>query len=229
MADWLTTKMKGKYRLLAEYDESTHDFPRDSDGGICDSVGVYISCKNANKIYAYGKDGHREMQLCAYIPSLKRGRNIVKKLDKLGVPYHDYDETDEEVTFRFSSNDIDVIAELLGAKTNGASISPFSIKNLPKSDIKLPDEELQKYKDITAKLHDGDWLIINSINKRFMDEVLAKKLRPPKTRKLFDYRSDMKKLMLSRDQKAYIWKRGLFDEYLSYLDAAINDYYNDKQ
>lgn len=228
MADYMM-KYKNKYRLLAEIDESINDFPRDADGGISDSVGVYITCRNDNKIYSYGKDGHREMQLCAYIPSLKRGHNIVKKLGRLGVPYHDYDETDEEVTFRFSSNDIDVIAELLSAKTSGASISPFSTKNLPKSDLKLPDEELKRYKDITAKLHDGDWLIIKNINKKFMDEVLAKKLRPPKTRKLFDYRSDQKQMMLTRDAKTYIFVKGLFDEYLSYLDSAIDDYYNNKQ
>lgn len=223
------TKYKGKYRLLAEYDTETNDYPRDSYGGISDNVGVYITCKNHNKIYAYGKDGHREMQLCAYIPSLKREHNIVKKLGKLGVLYHDYDETDEEVTFRFSSNDIDVVAELLGAKTSGASISPFSSRNLKKSDLKLPDEELQKYKVVTKKIHDGDWLIIKGINKKFMDEVLAKKLRPPKTRKLFDYKSDMKRLMLIHDQKTYIWKCGLFNEYLSYLYSAIDDYYNQQQ
>lgn len=228
MADYMT-KYKGKYRLLAEIDDSTNDFPRDSDGSISDSVGVYITCSNGNKIYSYGKNSSNRMQLGVYIPSLTRGRNVKKELTKLKIPFDNYDESSCEVMFTFPATEIDTVAKLLKAKTSGASISPFSNKNLPKSKVKLPDEELQKYKDITAKLHDGDWLIIKDINKKFMDEVLAKKLRPPKTRKLFDYRSDMKKLMLSRDQKAYIWKRGLFDEYLSYLDAAIDDYYNDKQ
>ena len=228
MADYMT-KYKGKYRLLAEIDKSTNDFPRDADGGISDNVGVYITCKNNNQIYAYGTDGHREMQLCAYIPSLGRGRNVKKKLKQQNIDYYAYDETDEEVTFRFSSKDIEPVAEMLGAKIGGAGISPFSTKNLPKSDIKLPDEELQKYKDITVKIHDGDWLIVKNINKRFMDDVLAKKLRPQKTRKPFDYKPDMKSMGLARDAKAYIWKRGLYDEYLSYLDSAIDDYYNDKQ
>lgn len=228
MADFMS-RYKGRYRVLAEYDTSKNDFPRDANGNIDSSIGMYISCKNNNKIYAYGRDGHREMQLCAYIPSIGRGRNVKKRLKQLKVDYHDYDETDEEVTFRFSSNDINAVADLLGAKTIGKDISPLSVKNLPKADIKLPDEEMQKYRNVTKKLDKGDYLIIKNINNKFMDEVLAKKLREKGKRKLFDYTSDQKQMGLARDVKCYIYVKGLYEDYLSYLDSAIDDYYNGKQ
>lgn len=228
MADYMT-RYKGKYRLLAEIDNSTNDFPRDSDGGISDSVGVYITCSNGNKIYSYGKNSSNRMQLGAYIPSLTRGRNIKKELTKLKIPFDNYDESSCEVMFTFPATEIDTVAKLLKAKVSGASISPFSNKNLPKSNAKLPDEEVQKYKDMTSKLHDGDWLIIKDINKKFMDEVLAKKLREKGKRKPFDYRSDQKAMMLTKDTKMYIYAKGLYEDYLNYLDTAIDDYYNSKQ
>lgn len=229
MADWLSTNVRDKYRVLAEYDTEKNDFPRDDNGNVDRSTGTYIRCANDIKIYAYGRDGHREMQLCCYVPSLCRGRNIKKKMKSCDIKFYDYDETDSEVSFKFSSINVDKVADIVGARTSGKGISPFSIKNLPKSDIKLPDEELQRYKDITAKIHDGDWLIIKSINNKFMDEVLAKKLRPPKTRKPFDYKSDRRSMGLARDVKAYIYIKNMWDEYMYYLDSAIDDYYNDKK
>ncbi len=229
MADWLSTNMRDRYRVVAEYDTEKNDFPRDINGNIEQSTGTYIKCANNIKVYAYGRDGHREMQLCCYIPSLGRGRNIKKKMKSCGIEFHDYDETDSEVTFRFSSNDIDKVADIVGAKTYGKGISAFSVKNLPKSDIKMPDEELQRYKDVIKKIHDGDWLIVKNINKRFMDDVLAKKLRENGKRKPFDYKSDQKSMGLVRDVKAYIYTKGLYEDYLSYLDSAIDDYYNGKQ
>ena len=229
MADWLSTNMRGRYRVVAEYDTEKNDFPRDINGNIEQSTGTYIKCSNDIKLYAYGRDGHREMQMCCYVPSLVRGRNIKKKMKSENIEFHDYDESDSEVTFRFSSNDVDKVAHLVGAKTRGKGIPPFSVKNLPKSDIKLPDDEMNKYKAITKKLHKGDYLIIKNINQRFMDDVLAKKLREKGKRKPFDYRSEMKSMGLARDVKCYIYVKGLYEDYLSYLDSAIDDYYNGKQ
>lgn len=214
---------KGRYRVLCELDMDTNDFPRSSDGKIDDDAGLYIPCKYNGKIYAYGREG-KYMQLCAYIPSRTRGRNIKKQMDKDKIPYHHYDETDEEATFRFPSTEIDTVAKLMGAKVSGANISPFSTRNLPKIKVEIPTDKMQVYKDITSRLNRNDMLVIKNINKSFMNEILAKKLRPKGQRKLYDYREDQKKLGLSRDVKGYIWSKNMFDEYLSYLDKKITEH-----
>ena len=216
-------KYKGTYRVLPELDMNTNDFPRDSDGNIESSCGLYITCQGEAKIYDYGKDG-KYMQLCAYIPSRTRGRNIAKKLDGIGIKYSCYDETDEEVAFLFPSTEIDKVAKLLKAKTSGASISPFSKRNLPKSTVEIPSDEMARYKKITSRLNRGDTLVIKNINNSFMNDVLAKKLREKGKRKPFDFKSDQKALGLSRDTKGYIYIKGLWNEYLEYLTANIEEH-----
>lgn len=216
-------KYKGTYRVLPELDMNTNDFPRDSNDNIESSCGLYITCQGGAKIYDYGKDG-KYMQLCAYIPSRTRGRNIVKKLDSVGIKYSCYDETDEEVAFLFPSTEIDEVAKLLKAKTSGASISPFSKRNLPKSTVEIPDDEMTRYKKVTSRLNRGDTLVIKNINISFMNDVLAKKLREKGKRRPFDFKSDQKTLGLSRDTKGYIYTKGLWNEYLEYLEANIDEH-----
>lgn len=221
-------KYKGTYRVLPELELDTNDFPRNSNGDIEDSCGLYITCQNGCKIYDYGKDG-KYMQLCAYIPTLIRGHNVVKKLDELGIEYHNLDETDEEVVFLFPSTEIDKVAELLKAKTGGASISPFSKRNLPKNTVEIPDDEMAKYRQITSKLNRGDMRVIKDANNGFLNDVLAKKLREKGKRKPFDFKSDQKTLGLSRDTKGYIYTKGLWNEYLEYLADKINEHLKQKE
>lgn len=228
MADYIATHYKGKYRCLAEIDESKNDFPRDANGNIDQSTGVYIKCANNCKIYAYGTDGHREMQLGAYIPSLGRGRNIKKELQCLGIAFDHYDESSCEVTFTFSSFDIDKVAEIMKARTAGAGISPFSTRNLKKNTVSIPDELTAQYKDAISKLDKSDMLLIKQLNKSFLNDVLAKKLRDKGKRKLFDYAEDMKQMGLARDVKGYIYKKGLYGDYVRYLADAIVSYYSGK-
>lgn len=230
MSNRYMMKYKGTYRLLPIIDMRTNDFPKCPDGSIEDDCEIYIPCKYDGKIYAYGRDG-KYMQLCAYIPSLKRGHNIIKQMKKLGIEYHDVDETDEEVTFRFPSTEIDKIAELLGAKTLGANISPFSSRNLPKDkSVEIPPEQMQEYKKITSRLGKKDMLVIKDANNAFCKDILAKKLRKnPKSRKPFDYVSDMKALKMSGMLKEYIWTKGLWADYIDYLDKKVDEYLKDKE
>lgn len=228
MADYIATHYKGKYRCLAEIDESKNDFPRDANGNIDQSTGVYIKCANNCRIYAYGTDGHREMQLGAYIPSLGRGRNIKKELQRLGIVFDHYDESSCEVTFTFSSFDIDKVAEIMKARTAGAGISPFSTRNLKKNTVDIPEELTAQYKDAISKLDKSDMLLIKQLNKSFLNDVLAKKLREKGKRKPFDYAEDMKQMGLARDVKGYIYKKGLYGDYIHYLADAIVFYYSGK-
>jgi len=219
-------KYKGSYRLLPVIDQSTNDFPRDSNGNIEDDLEIYVSCQNGNRIEYYGLNDSRRAVLLAYVPSLGRGRNIKKALKKQGVDILFYDESDEEVLFHFNATDIETVATLLKAKTSGANISPMSKRNLPKVKFELPEEDMAAYKDIVDKVDKNDKLLIHRITTEFLDKVLAKELRPKGTRKPYDYKTEMKKLKLASDSKGYIWTKELWNEYLEFLEKEINSYYN---
>ena len=223
MSNRYMMKYKGSYRLLPVIDQETNDFPRTPSGDVEEDLEIYITCQHGNRIYAYGTDGHKEMQLAAYVPSLGRGRNIRKAMDKEKIEYYAYDETDEEVRFLFSAKDIERVASLLKAKTGGANISPMSKRNLPKDkSVQIPDEDMKMYKDITSSLDKDKMFSIKSVNKSFMDNVLAKKLKEnPRARKPFDYKTDMRKMRMSSSIKKYIWSKGLWKEYIDYLNDNL--------
>ena len=223
MSNRYMMKYKGNYRLLPVIDQETNDFPRTPSGDVEEDIEIYIACQYGNRIYAYGTDGHKEMQLAAYIPSLGRGRNIRKAMDKEKIEYYAYDETDEEVRFLFSAKDIEKVASLLKVKTGGANISPMSKRNLPKDkSVQIPDEDMKRYRDITSSLGKDKMFSIKSVNKSFMDNVLAKKLKEnPRARKPFDYKTDMRKMRMSSSIKKYIWSKGLWKEYIDYLNDNL--------
>ena len=222
-------KYKGVYRILPVLDEVYHDLPRDNSGNIShEEVELYIACKNGNKITEYGKDSSNRMELKAYIPSIGRGRNIKRTMDAKSISYTNYLETDEEVEFRFKAKDIELIAELVGVKTGGANISPFSTRNLPKSDVEIPIEEIERYKTIVAEVQKDDLLIIHHITTDFLSNFLAKKHREIEGKK-FDLSTDMKKMKMSRMAKEYIWTKGHWNEYLDFLQKKISKFYKDNK
>ena len=139
------------------------------------------------------------------------------------IEYYAYDETDEEVRFLFSSNDIEKVAKLLKAKISGANISPMSKRNLPKDNsVTIPDDDMTMYKNATSSINCGNMARLKSLNKSFMDDVLAKRLKKnPRARKPFDYKADMRKLMLAGKTKEYIWVKGLWKEYVDYLNDNL--------
>lgn len=220
MANYLM-RYKGIYRLKAHVDESTNDFPRDLNG-VIDSDDVYIKCAFNGQIYSYGRG-----ILVAYIPSIGRGHNILKALGKrlcgfdistIKIDYKPlYDallsegtiknimENDEEIEFRFHAKNIDLIAEYLKPLTAGASISPFSIKNLPKL-----------YKDITADIPKEDIILISQITRRFINDKIAKS----KQYRSKNIRSEMRKSMLKG--KEFIHYSGFWNQYIEYLKRELN-------
>lgn len=215
---------KGKYRLLCEIDQNTNDFVRRDDGSIED-IDVYIACQHGNKIFTFGHiDNKRPIWLWAYIPSLIRGRKIVKELKEKNIELIDIRESDEEVEFKFKAADIEIVAEFMKARTSGASISPFSNKNLPRSEVKIPTEKMALYKEITSIIPKGNLLLISKLTNEFLDEILSKSLRN-RGQKTYDYRSEMKKLKMSRQVKEYIFAKNMFNEYLDYLKKEIEKIY----
>lgn len=163
----------GKYRVVATLD-TEGNFTENKDD-------IYIRCRNFRQKRYKGEYTRCEIShygqsvLCAYIPSTQKGNSIVrilKSIEKGNIDYLDdkdkilklcnlndkiirwTDFTDNEVEIYFHSKYIDIIAYLCSAQTSGASIRPFSVKNLPKSkqEEKKRLEQLPEYKDIKKLL-----------------------------------------------------------------------------
>lgn len=218
-------KYKGKYRLMAEIDQNTNDFPRDETGKI-EENDVYIQCSKNCKVYHYGKS-----VLVAYIPSLGRGHNILLSIakDKLGIEDRiDYEElyrklekentvfdiveNDSEIEFKFNAKNIEYIMQYLNPKTSGCNISPFSTRNLPKSDYKIPDEDLVAYNRIVAEKYSERLLDIRYITNNFLKSISNKQCNEEKIK------ADMK--LKCMKPKQYIHFIGKWDEYLKALNEG---------
>ena len=222
-------KYKGKYRIKPHLDKELNDFPRDEYGSIDSSYDdIYIKCANGSQIYHVGRS-----TLCAYIPSIGRGHNIIIAIAKeLNIIedesiYRDYDslysilnadktifditENDEEIEFKFNAKDIELITKYLKPQTSGADISPFSSRNLPKSSYAIPKENLEEYAEITASIPQEDKLKVGLITSRFINDILSK----DKVYRTVNIKTDMRKKCLKG--KEYIHYMGYWDKYIYYL------------
>ena len=210
---------------MAEIDQNTNDFPRDETGKI-EENDVYIQCSKNCKVYHYGKS-----VLVAYIPSLGRGHNILLSIakDKLGIEDRiDYEElyrkleeentvfdiieNDSEIEFKFNAKNIEYIMQYLNPKTSGCNISPFSTRNLPKSDYKIPDEDLVVYNKIMAEKYSERFLDIRHITNNFLKSISNKQCNEEKIK------ADMK--LKCMKPKQYIHFIGKWDEYLKVLNEG---------
>lgn len=200
---------------------------------MIDSDDIYIKCAFNCQIYSYGRG-----ILVAYIPSVGRGHNILKALGErlcnfdiktIKIDYKLlYDallsegtirhimENDEEIEFRFHAKNIELIAEYLKPQTSGASISPFSTKNLPKSNYTIPIADLAVYKEITGHITKEDMMVIAHVSRRFINNRVAKS----KQYRSKDIKAEMRKSMLSG--KEFIHYVGFWNEYLEYLKKELN-------
>ena len=233
---YLISKYKGTYRLLTEFDKTTNDFPRDLAGNFSDND-IYIKCANKIKVFYVGK-GVME----CYIPSLGRGHNILIKLtkellDKEASEFFkpdtssvDYDklyeslieskkilnivESDSEIIFQFDNKLMDSIMPVLQPTTSGASISPFSSKNLPKSTYTIPSEELEAYKNLTSKLPKSDALKLGHITNNFIKSLSTRS-------KSYDsIKVEMKKNCIKGKEYIHYCKK--WKEYIKYLETEVN-------
>lgn len=206
----MLTHYKGTYRIKTEYDKSINQFPRKLDGTFED-IDCFIDCQHGNRIYSFG---HGILQ--AYIPSIGRGRNILKYItENFGQDIiFDIEETDSEVLFKFNAKNDDKIIPLLKPKTSGASISPFSSRNLPRSNYKIPDEQFVMYKNIVDKIPRERILDITHSTNKFIKSLATKKNTFEKIK------ADM--ALKGIKGKEYIHSIGKWDEYISYLKKNLN-------
>lgn len=185
---------------------SSNQFPRKLDGTYED-IDCFIDCQYGNKVFSYG---HGILQV--YIPSLQRGHNIIKYINEnFGQDIiFDIGETDSEVLFKFSAKHDDKIIPLLKPKTLGASISPFSSKNLPKNKFySIPDEDQVAYKNIVEKIGKENIITLTHMTNSFIKSLVTNK-------------NTWDKIKLDMAQKGltgknYIHSIGKWNDYISYL------------
>lgn len=208
---YLYDKFKGIYRLKVPIDSHTNDYCRKLNGTYED-VDMYIDCQFGNKIFHFGGS-----TLQAYIPSLQRGHNIVKAIQQSNPSIiFNIEETDSEILFKFKYVDSDKIIPLLKPRTSGASISPFSLKNLPRNkDFKIPDGKLTQYKQIVSKIPPEKLLIIGRMTNSFLQTLVTKK-NPWE-----NIKADMRLKCVKG--KEYIYIIDKWDEYLKYLNDKITE------
>lgn len=222
-------KYKGTYRLKANIDQSTNDYPRDING-ILETDDVYIKCTQGCQIYHYGRG-----ILVAYIPSIGRGHNILKALGKelcnidektsyeelysallSEGTIRDILENDEEIEFKFHNKHIELICKYLKPQLSGANISPFSTKNLPKSDYTIPVDDLSEYLEIIKGVPKDEILFISHVTKRFITDILPKS----QGYRSKNIKADMKLKKLKG--KEYIHSTGMWKKYIEYLKKELN-------
>ena len=240
-------KFVGTYRVKADYDLDTNDYPRLDDVLDPSFDDLYIDCKNNIKI----RHGVGNILSC-YIPSKSRGLNILRQIyqDKVSetLPKEKsaYCENlctklveeeilvsaevlDGEAYFEFKATMIDYIAEIVGAKTSGASIQPLSPKNLPKTPYKIPDKDLKLYnesiKDFPTRatvihgkeMNVVDGLLISRITKEFDEVIIASQS------KKFDINKDRK--LKGLKGKNYIHSLGndMWQKYCDFLKESAKE------
>lgn len=176
-----------------------------------EDVDCYIECNNGVRIHYFGNK-----ILSCYIPSLKRGHNIIKRInEKFGenIIFH-IEETDSEILFRFYVKDDSKIIPLLNPKTNGANISPFSTKNLPKNkSYSIPDEDQVAYKNIVEKIGKENIIALTHMTSTFIKSLVTEK------NTWDNIKSDMALKGLSG--KNYIHSIGKWHEYIDFLHKEL--------
>lgn len=103
---------------------------------------------------------------------------------------------------------------MLKPKTSGSNISPFSSKNLPlNKDFKIPDEDLNLYKEIVAKISQERILDLTHSTNSFIKSLATKK------NPIENIKADMKLKRLKG--KEYIYSVGEWTEYIKFLKENL--------
>ena len=135
-------RIKGKYRVLAHYDKETGQFIRDHEGRLEESFDdLYIPCKGGAHIYHFGylegnKRSVSQNTLVAYFDNYVKAQTVIEKIEAkyphiMPTCYVDMGgKFYKEAEIFFDAKYIDEFADIMGAQTKGANLSPFSVKNL---------------------------------------------------------------------------------------------------
>ena len=145
-----------------------------------------------------------------------RGHNIVKTIQQSDPSLiFDIEETDSEILFKFKYVNSDKVIPLLKPRTSGSQISPFSSKNLPKSNFKIPDDKLTQYKQIVSKIPPEKLLTLSRMTYSYLQTLVTKK------NTWENIKSDMRLKCVKG--KEYIYMIDKWEEYLKYLENEIKE------
>lgn len=145
-----------------------------------------------------------------------RGHNIIKIIQQSDPSLiFDIEETDSEILFKFKYVNSDKVIPLLKPRTSGSQISPFSSKNLPKSNFKIPDDKLTQYKEIMSKIPPEKLLTLSRMTHSYLQTLVTKK------NNWENIKADMRLKCVK--SKEYIYIIGKWDEYLKYLENEIKE------
>lgn len=203
-------KFVGTYRVKAELDLITHDFPRNASGEIDESFeDLYIPC--ARGVIKHTYLGRDILALC-YYNHAQQARNIYtilkEKYPKIDI---ELDDGDTDGLIYFNAKDIKKIATVCQPRTSGKDISPFSPKNLPKAEYQIPSKDLQELYEITKSLDRLSTMhFFKQINQEFM-KSLGKKMQTAK-------------LQSRLSTKEFVHSAGLWDKYVKYAKKRYSNF-----
>lgn len=146
-----------------------------------------------------------------------RGHNIIKTIQQSDPSLiFNIEETDSEILFKFKYVNSDKVIPLLKPRTSGASIRPFSPKNLPRNkDFKIPEDKLTQYKEIVSKIPPEKLLTLSRMTHSYLQTLVTKK------NNWENIKADMRLKCVKG--KEYIYMIGKWDEYLKYLENEIKE------
>ncbi len=239
-------KYKGQFRIKADYDLGTNDFVRDENGKLDSSFDdFYIPCDKSGKIRHYQKkilyyycpsigrfknilksiyDKYIQnvytLQTTTTLPSGKTKTTfdydtMFKELLNTGT-LEFINDFEEEGEFGFKTEQMEYIASLVGAKTSGANISPFSTKNLPSIKYTIPSEEMAKYKEIIGNIDKKNMNLISKFTTDF-DKIIQNKMGKK-------HNLSYERKLSCLGNKEFIHYIGLFSEYLDFLKTNVLHY-----
>lgn len=196
-------KYVGVYRVKAELDDEKKDFPREETGEIDKSFeDLYIPC--AKGVIKHTYLGNDVLALCFY-DKAQQGRNIFSALtEKYPKLQLGLDDDGTDCLIYFNAQDIKKIATVCGPRTSGKDIQPFSVKNLPKVEYKIPSADLTQLYEITKDLSKTDTLqFFKKVNTDFI--------------KTLDKQTQLKKKQSRLGTREFIHSLGLWTKYLTYV------------
>ena len=208
-------KYVGTYRVRAVYDVEKEDFPRNNTGGIDPTFeDLYINCSRGIIKHTY--KGNDILVLCFY-EKVGTTNNVYKEIREK-YPKLDIEKEfcGSDVFIYFHAKDIKKIATIVKPKTSGAKIDPFSNKNLPKVDYKIPAKDMAELYSLTEKLSKTETMqFYKKVNSDFIKGI--RKLDGKK----FDAKEEHKKSRLG--SREFIHSVGLWDRYLTYVKKQLKN------
>jgi len=202
-------KYIGKYRVMAHPDVDTNKFPTDES-----YEDFYIPCSRGCVIKSTYV-GDDILALCFY-ESCSTAKNVSAELKKLNVE-HEKDISDYcvDAHIYFKAKDLDTVAKVVKAKTNGKQIHPLSSRNLKKSKsstFKIPEDELNKLYEHTKSMTRTEKLhFFKKINKAYIDKLSKKTKEDHKEKMKFD----------GLGTKEYIYNTGHWEDYVKFVNKEI--------